>query len=279
MKLTSNQYGKQKVRVMKILREGNVHTIKELTIGVVLQGDFETSYTAGDNSKVVATDTMKNTVQALAKDKLGSDTERFLAFLGHHFVSKYPQVESATVSSTERVWKRMNIDGAPHPHSFSANDSAVPFSKVTVTKEGQTAISGIDNLLLMKSTESSFIDYPRCEFTTLPETTDRVLATSLKSTWNWSVEPDDYTAANAAIIAAMLIPFANNHSPSAQTTLFQMGTAALEACPEIGEIHIAMPNKHYIHIPLDKFGISNNNEVLLPTDEPHGQIEATVARD
>jgi urate oxidase len=278
MKLTTNQYGKEKVRVMKITRAGSVHTVQELTVSVVLQGDFETSYTEGDNSLVVATDTMKNTVQALARDHLGRDTERFLAFLGHHFIGKYPQVSSATISSTERVWQRMEVGGVAHPHTFSANDRAVPFASVTVTQEGQTAHSGIDDFLVMKSTESSFIDYPRCELTTLPETTDRVLATSLKATWQWAVEPDDYTATNAAILSAMLVPFANNHSPSAQTTLYQMGTAALEACPEIGQIHIAMPNKHYLYIPLDKFGIENKNEIFLPTDEPHGQIEATVSR-
>ena len=279
MKLATHQYGKQRVRVMKIIREGSIHTIKELTIGVALQGDFETSYTAGDNSLVVATDTMKNTVTALAKDNLGTQTEKFLAFLGHHFVNKYSQVETAIINSKERVWKRMEISGAPHPHSFSANDSSILFSEFTLTRTGFSAVSGIDNLLLLKSTESSFVDYPRCEFTTLPETTDRVLATSLKATWKWVSEPEDYSAANQEIIAAMLVPFANNHSPSAQTTLFQMGTAALETCPNISEIHIAMPNKHYLLTPLEKFGLENNNEIFLPIDEPHGQIEATITRD
>ncbi|MEO7932977.1 MAG: factor-independent urate hydroxylase [Chthoniobacterales bacterium] len=278
MKLTSHQYGKQRVRVMKIIRDGNTQTVKELTIGVALQGDFETSYTAGDNSLVVATDTMKNTVQALAKDHLGTDTEKFLAYLGHHFVSKYPQVKTATISSKEHVWQRLTIGGAPHPHSFSGNDSSTPFSEITVTAAGGSAFSGIDNWLLLKSTGSSFVDYPRCEFTTLPETTDRVLATSIKATWKWTGELDNYATANEAIVSAMLVPFSNNHSPSAQTTLFEMGAAALAACPNISEIHIVMPNKHYILVPLDKFGLENNNDIFLPIDEPHGQIEATVSR-
>jgi urate oxidase len=278
MKLASHQYGKQRVRVMKIIREGSLQIVKELTVGVTLQGDFETSYTVGDNSLVVATDTMKNTVQALAKDHLGTDTEKFLACLGHHFVGKYPQVETATISSKERVWQRLSIEGAPHPHSFSGNDSSTPFSEITVTAAGESASSGIDNLLLLKSTGSSFVDYPRCEFTTLPETADRVLSTAIKATWKWTSAPDSYATANEVIVSAMLVPFSNNHSPSAQTTLFEMGVAALEACPNIGEIHIAMPNKHYILVPLDKFGLENNNDIFLPIDEPHGQIEATVSR-
>lgn len=279
MKLINQNYGKQRVRVMKVFRDGATHTVKELTIGLALEGDFETSYTAGDNSKVVPTDTVKNTITALSRDYLGSDTERFLAFLGHHFRKKYEQVEKVTVTSKERVWQRLTIQGTPHPHTFSAAQNAVPFVEVIVDSSGQTAHSGIENLLIMKSTASAFIDYPRCEFTTLPETTDRILATSLKATWQWAVEPDSYTAANAAILDALLGPFATEYSPSAQTTLFQMGTAALQVCPEIGEINIAMPNKHCLFVPLEKFGIENYNEIFLPTDEPHGQIEATIGRD
>jgi urate oxidase len=279
MKLNSHQYGKQKVRVMKIIRDGTLHTIKELTVGVALQGDFKSSYTAGDNSLVVATDTIKNTVQALAKDHLGLETERFLTFLAQHFTTKYPQVHTAAVTASERVWGRVEIAGAPHPHTFSASDRAEPFVSAIATAEGIKLRSGIENLLLMKSTESSFADYPRCEFTTLPEAQDRVLATSLKASWKWSAVPADYLLANAAIVRAMLVPFANHHSPSAQTTLFEMASAALAECPEIGEIHLAMPNKHFLLVPLERFGMENSNEIFLPTDEPHGQIEASVGRD
>ena len=259
---------------MKIIREGALHTIKELTVGVALQGDFESSYTAGDNSLVVATDTMKNTVQALAKDHLGLETERFLAFLAHHFVTKYPQVHTAGVTASERVWGRL----AAHPHAFSASERAEPFAAATATAEGTVITSGISNLLLMKSTDSSFAGYPHCEFTTLQETQDRVLATSLTATWRWAAVPADYLAANATIQQAMLIPFANNHSPSAQTTLYEMASAALESCPELEEIHLAMPNKHFLLVPLDRFGMENMNEIFLPTDEPHGQIEAIVTK-
>jgi urate oxidase len=263
---------------MKVTREAGVHTVKELTIGVGLQGDFTTSYTAGDNHLVVPTDTIKNTVTALARDHLEADAERFLLFLGRHFVSTYPQVHTASLTSTERVWQRLSIGAEPHPHSFSANDTATPFCEVTVTKESHSATSGIEHLLLLKSTASSFVDFPRDRFTTLPEVTDRVLATSLRASWKWDAEPHDYHSANQMIVHAMLVPFANNHSPSAQTTLFQMGTAALEACREISEVHLTLPNKHYLLVPLEPFGMGNENEIFLPTDEPHGQIEATVTR-
>ncbi len=277
MNLLDHSYGKSSVRVLKVLRDGPVHTVKELDVAVALEGDFESSYTSGDNSKVVATDTIKNTVNVMAHRHLGIETERFALTLGRHFL-EFPQVEKASVQAVERVWDRMIISGQAHPHSFSHGQSSQPFTHVRVTRSGETIESGIRDLLVLKSTESGFEGYPRTEFTTLPETKDRIFATSLTARWTYTAEPRNYIESNAAILSAMMKPFAENYSPSVQTTLFEMGTAALETCAEISQIHLAMPNKHYLLINLKPFDIENRNELFVPTDEPHGQIEATVAR-
>ena len=277
-KLINHQYGKSRVRVLKILRDGATHTLKELDAFVRLSGDFDSSYTSGDNSKVILTDTMKNTVHALAKDALGEETERFAIVLARHFLERYPQVRKATIHLRERVWDRLTVDGTPHPHSFTQAQGARPNVRVTATAEKTSILSGIANLLLLKSTGSSFKDYPKDEFTTLPETDDRVFATSLVAFWAWNGEPANYRQANETILAALVRPFALNHSPSVQTTLYQMGEAALAACAQIGTVHLTMPNKHYLPIDLSRFGRENHNDVLLPTDEPYGQIEATLTR-
>ena len=278
-KLAGHQYGKSRVRVMKILRDGATHTVKELDVAIALAGDFESSYTAGDNHLVVATDTMKNTVHALAAEHLGLETERFAATLARHFTTKYPQVKSARVEASERVWERLTIGGEPHPHSFSGGQQARPCTIATAEGGAVSMQSGIADLLILKSMQSGFEGFPRCEFTTLRETGDRIFATSLTATWTWSAEPADYNAANRAITAALLRPFALNYSPSVQTTLFQMGEAALLTVPEISRIHLSMPNKHCLPIDLSPFGLENRNEIFLPTDEPHGLIEATIPRE
>jgi urate oxidase len=277
-KLIGHRYGKGRVRVLKILREGPVHRIKDISVSVLLQGDFESSYTKGDNTRLVATDTIKNTVNVLAKENLGDEIERFAIFLGEHFVKKYPQVASVTVDVAERAWERMQIDGEPHSHSFSGNDGSRMFAHVTVARNSRMIQSGVRDLIILKSTESGFEDYPRDEFTTLRETSDRILATSFSATWTWSRLPPHFGQANAAILAAMLKVFAKNFSPSAQTTLFQMGEAALAACAEVARLELAMPNKHCLLIDLSPFGLDNRNEVFVPIDEPHGQIEATIER-
>jgi urate oxidase len=277
-KLIDHQYGKSRVRVLKILRAGEWHTVKELDVSVRLSGDFATSYTAGDNSRVILTDTMKNTVNVLAQDQLGAETERFGIALATHFLSRYAQVERVVIGISERPWDRMHVHGAAHPHSFTQARAARPTVHVTATGGRAEVRSGIEDLLILKSTGSSFQDYPKDEFTTLPETADRIFATSLAAQWTWTAAPADYNAVNGAILEAMLAPFALNHSPSVQTTLFQMGEAALAACMAIGEIHLAMPNKHYLPIDLTRFGRENRHEMFLPTDEPAGQIEATLTR-
>lgn len=276
-KLLANRYGKGRVRVLKILRDGATHRIKDLNVQVMLEGDLESSYTAGDNSKVVPTDTIKNTINALAKEHLGDQIERFGLALGKHFL-RFPQVARVMVEMLERDWHRLEVNGKPHAHSFRAGGESRMFGRVISTREKQTVQSGIRDLIILKSTGSGFADYPRDEFTTLKETTDRILGTSFSATWDFSKDPGDYRVTNSAIMSAMLEVFAENYSPSAQTTLYQMGEAALEACEEISRIDLAMPNKHCLLIDLSPFGLENKNEVFVPIDEPHGQIEATVGR-
>ncbi|HET7536755.1 MAG TPA: urate oxidase [Candidatus Didemnitutus sp.] len=281
MKLVSQNYGKQRVRVMKVLRAGPRHEVKEVEFGVRLEGDFETSYTAGDNSKVVPTDTMKNTVHALAHHQLALQTEPFAVHLAQHFLKAYDQVARVTIDTTERRWARLDVGGRGHDHTFLAQGGS-PVVRVVAARGGATEVeSGIEDLLVMKSTGSGFKGYPKCGYTILPETTDRILATSMRATWRWSAPPRrdyDCNATNTAILAAMLAVFANNYSPSVQTTLYEMAGAALAACPLIASVSLAMPNKHYLPANLKPFGIDATGVSFVPTDEPHGQIEATVAR-
>lgn len=279
MRLAGHRYGKGRVRVAKILRAGDVHTFREISVSAMLEGAFETSYTAGDNTNVVPTDTIKNTINILAKESLGEEIELFGIALGQHFLNKYQQVGSATIDIHERDWRRMEIDGKPHPHSFIAGGYARKFARVVCQRDSQSVESGIRDLVILKSTGSGFENYPKDEFTTLPETADRILATSFTATWRYSKRPNSYRDRNDKIISAMLKVFANNYSPSAQTTLFEMGTAALNLCPEIDRIELAMPNKHYLLVDLSRFGRENKNEIFVPTEEPHGQIEAVVTRD
>jgi urate oxidase len=278
-KLLRQRYGKARVRVLKILRRNDVHTVKEIDVTALLEGDFASAYTTADNTKVVPTDTIKNTINVFAHQHLGEEIERFAIILGNHFLNRYSQVKSAEIEVAERGWNRMQIDGHPHPHSFRAADAARQFTNIVRARESQTVRSGIRDLVILKSTGSGFESYPKDEFTTLPETADRILATSLRATWHFATAPTGYNTANESILAAMLKIFANNFSPSAQTTLFQMGEAALATCAEISQIDLAMPNKHYLTIDLSPFGLENKNEIFVPTEEPHGQIEASVVRD
>lgn len=278
-KVLEHRYGKARARVMKILREDATHTLKDIEVRALLQGDFVSSYTSGDNSKVVATDTIKNTVNVLAKQHLAEEIEPFAIALGQHFLSRYPQVRTAEIEITERKWERMRINGKPHPHSFVAGGEGRMFTRVVCTTDSVAVQSGVRDLLILKSTGSGFANYPQDEFTTLPETADRILATSFSATWYFKTQPSHYTATNDAIVAAMLKVFAETYSPSAQTTLFRMGEHALAVCAEIERLDLAMPNKHCLLINLRPFGLENRNEVFVPTDEPHGQIEVSVARD
>ena len=278
MKLIQHQYGKARVRVLKVFRAGAQHSVKELDVQVMLQGNFNASYARADNRLVVATDSMKNTVNVFAKQKLGAETEEFGLALGAHFIKTYRHVSQVEVSLIEHSWARIPVGGKPHAHSFSEKSAARPFVRITCTRKGYRVESGIKDLLILKTTASGFENFLRDEFTTLPETRDRILATKLEAVWTFRRKPRSYSRTNTKILNAMLAVFAKNYSPSVQATLLQMGEAALKAAPEISKVHIAMPNQHCLLINLEPFGLENKNELFVPTDEPHGQIECTVGR-
>jgi urate oxidase len=278
MKLIHHNYGKAKVRVLKVLRAGKQHAIKELEVQVMLQGDFDASFTKADNSLVVATDSVKNTINILAKQKLGAETEPFGVLLAEHFLGKYKHLSRVEVSLTEHCWSRIAVGGKPHAHSFLEKSAAKPFAKIIATRKKTEIAAGIEELFILKSTASGFENFLRDEFTTLPETDDRICATKLKATWTFAKAPKSFAVTNEKILAALLAVFAKNYSPSVQVTLFEMGEAALTVAKEVSQIHLAMPNKHCLLINLKPFGLENKNELFVPTDEPHGQIEGTVAR-
>jgi len=267
--------------VLKVTRTAPRHEVKELEVGVRLEGDFESSYTSGDNSKVVATDTMKNTVQAFAQRHLGPQTESFALLLARHFLDSHPQVTRVTVDTSERRWARMTPEGQPHNHAFIGEEGRPTVRVISARGASPEIESGIADLLIMKSTGSGFVGYPKDAYTTLPETQDRILATALRGSWRWSTPPladFDCNAANDFILASMLRVFAANFSPSVQTTLFEMAGAAFVASPQISRISLSLPNKHYLPLNLKPFGLENPNISFLPTDEPHGLIEAVVDR-
>lgn len=278
MKLQTNRYGKASVRVFKKIKKDGVHIPKELDVKTLLEGEFADSYTRDDNTKVIATDSIKNTTNFVAYNQLGSETEPFAIALCQHFLTKYSHVTSVSVETSERVWERQIVDGKPSGTNFVSSSKGIPWTKTVATASSVQTTSGVRELVVLKTSGSAWEVFLRDDLTTLPDTNDRLLATSLTASWIYQKAPASYAAANATIIQAMLEAFATRFSPSAQATQYHMGEAALNACPEISEVSLTMPNLHYLLIDLAPFKINNDKELFVPTDAPQGWIEATVAR-
>ena len=278
MTLVSCTYGKSRVRVMRIYRDGTRHEVRELTVLAMLTGDFGRAFTNADNEKVISTDTIKNVVNVVARENLTLDNEPFCMAVAQKFLDTYPQIEAATINALETKWARLTVDGKPHDHSFVLDNNGKNSAKVHATRQNVAITSGVTGFTFMKSTESGWDKYVKDHYTTLLETRDRICATSMHANWRWNTLPANFPAANSKILTAMLKVFASTYSESVQDSLYRMGTAALAEVPELIDISLACPNKHYLLINLDLFKMDNNNQVFLPTDEPHGQIECTVGR-
>jgi urate oxidase len=277
--LIRNRYGKGRVRVMRLHRDGDRHEVSQLNIKAMVEGDFARTYTHADNSGTVSTDTIKNVVNVVARENTALNPEEFCQVLAKKFLDTYPQIASVAITSHETRWERLSFGGKPHPHSFVLDSNGKPTVEVAASRGGvSTLVSGIDGFAFMKSTQSGWENYVKDRYTTIPETADRLCATSMVASWKWSAKPASYSATNARILAILLEVFSTTYSKSVQDSLYRMGEATLAAVPEISEISMACPNMHFIPMNLSAFGLDNNNDVFLPTDEPHGQIECTVGR-
>jgi len=278
MHLTNFTYGKGLVRLMRVKRDTAIHEVRELTLKVMLQGDFADSFLSSDNTKVIATDSIKNIVNVTGRDHPDADTEPFVQAVAQYFFEHYEHVSDVSITALETKWNRLSINGTPHEHAFVKDSNGQNLVELAASRAGRTLKSGVKNFTYLKSTGSGWVNYVMDEVTTLPETTDRIFSTAMDARWSWAVTPANYPAANAKIIAAMMEGFATTYSPSVQNSLYLMGSAALEAVPEISDISVACPNKHYLPINMKPFGRDNPNVVFTPTNEPHGQIECTVKR-
>ena len=278
MKLLNSTYGKGRVRVMRLSGEGQNREVRELTVLAMLAGDIAQAYTQADNSTTVSTDTIKNVVNVVAREELEAGPEAFCRAVAKRLLNSYPGMTNATVSAREVRWNRLTVDGTPHPHAFTLDGNGQATAEVAMDRDGDRVTSGLSGFTFLKATASGWSNYIKDRYTTLPETEDRILATSMEASWRWSRDPADFAATNARVLDALMRVFTMTYSYSAQDSLYRMGSAAIEAVPELENISIACPNKHYVPVNLGPFGLDNSNRVFTATDEPHGQIECTVGR-
>ncbi len=279
IQLGENNYGKQRVRLLKRSKRDGCYDIKELTLGIRLEGDFEAAHTNGDNHNILPTDTMKNTLYALARQYPIESPEVFCLRLLQHFLSRNPQVSRAHVDSTETLWGRLPGGEEFHPHTFTRSGEEKRTASVHGDHKEKTILAGIDGLVVLNATNSAFENFLRDEYTTLKEDRNRILATVIRANWTYRDERVEFDKVWPAVRQALLETFAAHDSQSLQQTLYAMGEAVLKQFHGIREISLSLPNKHYNLVDLSSLKLDNPGELFLPTDEPYGLIEATLRND
>lgn len=285
--LSAHQYGKAENRLVRIDRDTPRHVIHDLNVTTTLRGDFAAAYTEGDQSKVLPTDTQKNTVFAFAKSHGVGQIEDFATALARHFVDDVEPVTGARVAVEEYTWDRIEVDGAGHDHAFVRRGQGVRTTAVTVdrttTARRTWVVSGVKDLVVLKSTGSEFAGFLTDEFTTLAETHDRVMATSLDVRWRYADPAKtgrlDWQRSYDAIRATLLACYATVHSLALQQTLYAMGRAVLEQQPDVVEVRLSAPNIHHFTYDLQRFGLDNDGEVFHADDRPYGLIQAALSRE
>jgi urate oxidase len=277
IELAGDRYGKAAIRLVRVGRESNPHALRDLTVAIALEGDFVAAHTDGDNSLVVATDTMKNTAYAFAVEHLAGSIEAYAATLARHFL-EFEQVTRATVNVREHAWHAIDVAGTPARDAFVRAGEGTRVATVAATRDGLQVEAGIEDLVVMKTTRSAFRDFPRDRYTTLAETDDRLMATKIAAIWRYGSPDVDHDATFEAVRTTLLEVFADHDSASVQASIWIMGQAMLERHEELDEVRMVLPNLHHWPADLSPFGMANDRVVYVSTTEPHGLIEATVRR-
>jgi urate oxidase len=279
--LGHNQYGKAETRVVRVYRDADPHELVDYNVSVALVGDFADIHLHGDNANCLTTDATKNTVNAFAKEHgdAARQPESFGLALAHHFVDDVEPVHRARITLEMYPWRRLHTGGHPHPHAFAREGGYVRTATVTYDGSRAWVVSGVKDLVLLKTTDSEFHGFLQERYTTLPPTRDRVMATSVTSQWWHTDLVTDWARSYADALATMTDVFAGHHSLALQQTMFAMGEAMIESQPEIGEVRFSLPNKHHFAVDLSPFGLENPNEVFHADDRPYGYIEGTIRRE
>ena len=277
--LGPNQYGKAENRVVRIYRDTPRHEIRDVNVSTSLRGDFSAAHLTGDQARILPTDTQKNTCYAYAKEKGLGAIEDYALTLARHFVEDVAPVEGARIEVDEYFWDRIEVDGRPHEHSFVRRGQEIRTTVVTVDNDREWVVSGLKDLVILKSTGSEFRGFLTDRYTTLQETSDRIMATSLVARWRYRGTDVDWNATYVGIRAVLLARFAEVHSLALQQTLWEMGKAVLERFDAVAEIKFSAPNKHHFLVDLSPFKVDNPGEVFHVDDRPYGLIQATVVRD
>ncbi|KAK3640745.1 hypothetical protein LTR56_004448 [Elasticomyces elasticus] len=289
------RYGKDNIRVLHRKRnQDGTQDVTEMTVCTLLEGDIAASWTHSDNANIVATDTQKQTTYLMARLHPVNPPELFGSILADHFLQQYPHISVAHVSIVVHRWARMDVAGAPHPHSFVRDSDEKRVVNVVARRDKGISIrSGIKGLLVLKSTGSQFWGFHRDEYTRLPETWDRILSTEVEAGWNWKTLPtlDEVKKESEAGVfdqawndarKITLETFATENSPSVQNTMYMMSEKILAAAKGVETVEYSLPNKHYFEIDLSWFkGLKNTGEdaeVYAPQSDPNGLIQCTVAR-
>jgi urate oxidase len=276
--LTHTAYGKSQIRLVQVLRRGDRDDLRDLAVAIRFEGEYDASYTEGDNRDVLPTDTMKNTVYALAAQEAVREPEVFGLRLGRHFLDGNPRLQRVTVDLVEYQWRRVEIGEREHGHAFMRRGPDTRVAKVVTGREAVSVDAGVDDLVIMKTAHSAFADFQHARFTTLPDTRDRLLATALTATWRYEETEVPFGPTWRVVRDALLRSFAEHQSESVQHTLYAMGQEVLDAVDLIRSVRLVMPNKHHLPVDLTRFGLENRNEIFVATDEPYGRIEATLTR-
>ncbi len=277
--IRASSQGESRVRVLRVIRHGDRHDARDLSVACRFEGSFAAAFREGRPDGVLPGETLKNIVYGVARDRGGDDIELFGLALCQRLLSEHAQLARVRVEVDERRWTRLEAGGRAQGQVFTAGSAERRTAAVTSNGTQTAVVSGIEDLVLMRTSGLVEGDRRDADQTGTTDGVQRLLVATLSARWTYTSADVTFASYRQGVRATLVDTFAWHASRSVQHTLYNIADVVLASYQEIADITLALRERPYRPADLFTTGLDNPDELFVALDEPLGVVEVTVERE
>jgi len=278
-RLGASSQGESRLRMLRIVRRGDRHDARDLTVSIRFEGDFTTAYLEGRSSGIIPGETLKTFVYKTAREHAGAEIEVLGLALCRRVLETHRQVSRVRIEIAEQPWTRMDVGAKPQGQAFLLGGPEQRTVAVTSNGTKTAVVSGIDQLVLMRT--SGFLPRrpaPRAD-DGLDDAVQALLVGGLTAKWTYTNADVTFGPYRQGVRAAITETFAMHAARSVQHTLYAIADVVLATYEEILDVTLAMHERPYRPADLFSADLENPDELFVAAEEPLGVVEVTVERE
>ena len=272
-------HGESRVRMLRLVRRGDRHDPRDLTVSLRFEGDFGGAFREGRPAGVIPGEALKTLVHTCARQHATGEIESFGLELCRRLLETHPQVAKVRAEVTEQPWLRMEVGGKAQGQAFVLGGPEQRGAAITSNGTQIAVVSSIDNLTVMRT--SGFM--PSRPSAATDDVGDEglppLVVGALNIRWTYSTPDVTFGAYRQGVRSVVVETMALHASRSVQYTLYAIGDVLLASYPEISVVSLAMHERPYRPVDLFHANVENPDDLFVAVEEPVGVVEVTLERE